>query len=91
MEIAITIPDEVFRRAEEVAAALGLSRSELYAAALTEFIREQCDARLTERLNQVYAATDSSLDLDLQQLPAASLPVGRSAAEPSRGGHRPPD
>ena len=75
MEIAVTIPDEIFHRAEEIAAALGLSRSELYVTALTEFMREQRDARLTECLNQVYDATDSSLDPSVQQLQAVSLPV----------------
>jgi metal-responsive CopG/Arc/MetJ family transcriptional regulator len=77
MKIAVTIPDEVFRRAEEVASALGISRSELYARALAEFIREQRDERITERLNQVYAETDSGLDAVLEQLQTASLPVER--------------
>lgn len=52
METVVTIPDDVFRKAEELAAALGLSRSEVYAAALAEFIRER--QRITERLNEVY-------------------------------------
>lgn len=77
MKIAVTIPDEVFRRAEEIANALGISRSELYAKALAEFIREQRDERITERLNQAYAENNSSLDATLEQLQAASLPVER--------------
>jgi len=75
MEIAVIIPDEVSRQAEELAAALGMSRSELYAQALAEFIRERRDERITERLNQVYAANDSDLDAVIQQLQAVSLPV----------------
>ncbi|MCI0486398.1 MAG: hypothetical protein L0229_07340 [Blastocatellia bacterium] len=75
METAVTIPDEVFRQAEELAAALGLSRSDLYAAALAEFIRERREERITERLNEVYAEADSSLDPVLDKLQAISLPV----------------
>lgn len=75
MESAVTIPDEVFQRAEEFAAALGISRSELYAAALAEFIRDRSDECITERLNQVYAESDSELDGAIKQLQAVSLPA----------------
>lgn len=72
METAVTIPDSLFRQAEEMAAALGISRSDLYAAALAEFIRDQ---RITQRLNQVYENNDSDLDAVIKQLQAVSLPA----------------
>ena len=75
METAVTIPDDVFREAEELADALGLSRSDLYAAALAEFIRERREERITERLNEVYAEDDSDLDPALSKMQAISLPV----------------
>jgi metal-responsive CopG/Arc/MetJ family transcriptional regulator len=75
MKIAVTIPDDVLHQAEELARALGISRSELCARALADFIREQRDERITERLNQVYDETDSELDPALKQLQAASLPM----------------
>ncbi len=75
METVVTIPDEVFRKAEDLAAALGLSRSEVYAAALGEFIRERHDLHITERLNEVYAKDDSDLDPAIRQLQTISLPV----------------
>lgn len=75
METVVTIPDEVFRKAEDLADALGLSRSEVYTAALAEFIRERRDLRITERLNEVYAKDDSDLDPVIRQLQAVSLPV----------------
>lgn len=75
METVVTIPDEVFRKAEELAASLGLSRSEVYAAALTEFIRERREQRVTERLNEVYAENDSELDPAIRQAQSNSLPV----------------
>ena len=75
METVVTIPDEVFRKAEELATALGLSRSEVYSAALTEFIRERREQRITEGLDEVYTEEDSSLDPALRMLQAASVPV----------------
>jgi hypothetical protein len=75
METVVTIPDDVFRKAEDLAAALGLSRSEIYAAALAEFIRERRDLYITERLNEVYVKDDSDLDPVIQQMQTASLPV----------------
>jgi metal-responsive CopG/Arc/MetJ family transcriptional regulator len=75
METVVTIPDEVFRKVEDLATALGMSRSELYTAALAEFIRERRDLSITEHLDQVYAQDDSELDPFIRQLQSASLPV----------------
>lgn len=75
MEIVVTIPDEIYRKAEDLAAALGLSRNEVYSAALAEYIRERREERITERLNEVYAENDSDLDPALQHLQSASLSV----------------
>jgi len=55
-----------------MAAALGISRNDLYAAALAEFIR---DRQVTERLNKVYEKNDSDLDAVVKRLQAVSLPV----------------
>jgi metal-responsive CopG/Arc/MetJ family transcriptional regulator len=73
MEIAVTIPNEMFQQAEELAATLGISRSELYTSALAEFIRDHHDRFVTERLNRVYAENDSELDPALQRLQTASI------------------
>jgi len=75
METVVTIPDDVFRKVEDLAAALGLSRSELYTAALAEFIRERRDLSITERLDEVYAEAHSDLDPVIRQLQSVSLPV----------------
>jgi len=72
METAVTIPDDLFRQAEEMAAALGISRNDLYAAALAEFVR---DRQVTERLNKVYEKNDSDLDAVIERLQAVSLPA----------------
>ena len=39
MKTAISIPDEVFRRAEAAAKRLGMSRSELFTRAAVEFLK----------------------------------------------------
>ena len=64
MKTAISIRDDIFEAAERTAKSLGMSRSELYARAVAEFI-EQCSGdRVTERLNEVYGDDGSSSDLD---------------------------
>ena len=74
MKTAISIPDDVFDGAERAAKALGLSRSELYATAVREFVERHRSDNVTERLNKVYAQDDSSsLDGGLRALQAQSL------------------
>ncbi len=54
MKTAISIPDALFREAEVLAKKRGISRSELYATAIADYvkderflgIREQLDARI---------------------------------------------
>ena len=55
MKTAISIPDRVFRSAEDLAARLRVSRSELYSNALAEFIEKHKNDLTTSRLNEVYA------------------------------------
>ena len=76
MKTAISIRDEIFEAAERVARALGMSRSELYATAVKEFVARHAGDRVTERLNKVYADNPASAELDkgLQALQFASLP-----------------
>ncbi len=52
MKTAIGLPDDVFSKAEDLARKKGLSRSELYVAALREYIRQQERANLTEEINR---------------------------------------
>ena len=75
MKTAISIPDDIFEGAERIACALGLSRSELYATAVREFIERYRSADVTERLDKVYGKDDSLSRLDerLQALQAYSL------------------
>ena len=62
MKTAISIPDEVFNKAEELSQRLGISRSELYTKAIANFIQSYRSQTVTEALNQVYAQEESALD-----------------------------
>lgn len=55
MKTAISIPDAVFKSADTLAGRLGVSRSELYARAVAEYVAKHQDAKVSERLNAVYA------------------------------------
>ncbi|MBD1214114.1 MAG: ChpI protein [Dolichospermum sp.] len=62
MKTAISIPDPLFEAAEQFAKHKGLSRSQLYAVALQEYLRSHKPDQITEQLDAVYADQDSSLD-----------------------------
>jgi metal-responsive CopG/Arc/MetJ family transcriptional regulator len=81
MKTAISIPDDLFAAADELARELGISRSELYATAVTEFLAKHDAAEVTARLNSLYAAEPSGLSPELRRMQRRS--VGRE-----RGGKR---
>ena len=74
MKIAISIPDKLFIAADAHAAQAGVSRSELYATAMTEYLARREETRITERLNAVYAAQQTPItpELPVPDRPAAS-------------------
>ncbi len=75
MKTAISIPDEVFEAAERTAKSLGVSRSELYATAVREYLERYRREGLTEKLNQVYENDEAASELDerLRTLQLSSL------------------
>jgi metal-responsive CopG/Arc/MetJ family transcriptional regulator len=74
MKTAISIPDPLFNAAEEAARRLDISRSELYARALQEFLAERRDEDITQRLNEVYTEEPAQIDPLLAKMQFASLP-----------------
>jgi metal-responsive CopG/Arc/MetJ family transcriptional regulator len=62
MKTAISLPDDLFASADALAKRLGLSRSALFAAALSEYVAKHRGAKMTEQLNAVYSAEESALD-----------------------------
>jgi metal-responsive CopG/Arc/MetJ family transcriptional regulator len=62
MKIAISVPDDVFEAGEHLATQLGLSRSQLYADALSAYLSEKGAAAVTAKLNAIYSKESSKLD-----------------------------
>ena len=62
MKTAVSIPDEVFDMADALAGKLGISRSQLYANAVAEFVAKHRMRDITARLNDVYATESAELD-----------------------------
>ena len=62
MKTAISIPDELFESAEQFAQRRGLSRSELYATALRQYLQGHNNAAITQQLDALYADEQSALD-----------------------------
>lgn len=62
MKTAISLPDPLFEAAEQYAQDKGLSRSELYAQALSYFLQTHRYATVTTELDQIYAQESSAID-----------------------------
>jgi predicted transcriptional regulator len=73
MKTAISVPDDLFRIAEATARRLRVSRSELYAKAMAEFLNRQDSHTITERLNEVYSQQPAKLDSGLHRAQLKSL------------------
>jgi len=54
MKTAISLPDRIYFEAEETAQNLGVSRSALYLAALSEYLKKNSRKNITQKLNDVY-------------------------------------
>ena len=73
MKTAISIPDELFESAEQFAQRRGLSRSELYATALRQYLQEHRSEAITQQLDAIYSEEASTLDPVLVQAQTHAL------------------
>lgn len=73
MKTAISLPDDLFAAADALAGRLGVSRSELYATAVAEFLAKHTASEVTARLDQVYATEPSGLDPALRRAQRRSI------------------
>jgi metal-responsive CopG/Arc/MetJ family transcriptional regulator len=62
MKTAVSVPDDVFERAERLARSAGRSRSELYSAALREYVARHAPDDVTEALDRVSGQIDAPVD-----------------------------
>jgi metal-responsive CopG/Arc/MetJ family transcriptional regulator len=75
MKTAISIPDSIFQEAERLAKTRGWSRSELYANAVTAYVKSERFSGVREKLDAVYGhdAEDSAIDPLLAEAQVRSL------------------
>ena len=74
MKTAISIPDDVFQEAEQLARRRRLSRSALYTAALKSFVQQHRPSDITDALNEVYGDNANDLDAALNAMQLMALP-----------------
>lgn len=77
MKVAISLPDPVFEAAERLAKQRKLSRSQLYVAALSEYLETHATDAVTRKLDEVYSTQPSAIDPVLAR--AQAKVVGREA------------
>lgn len=73
MKTAISLPDDLFRLGESAARKFRMSRSELYATALREFLERRRASSITARLDEIYSKQPSALDPALNSAQLQSL------------------
>ena len=73
MKTAISIPDPIFQAAEGLAHRMGISRSQLYAKAIEEYMKSHKNHNITELLNNIYDEESSSLDKELRSMQLKSI------------------
>ena len=62
MKIAISVPDPVFKAAEQLARQLKLSRSQLYSDAVARYLNSCGSEAVTALLNAVYSTASSRIE-----------------------------
>jgi hypothetical protein len=62
MKTAISVPDEVFEQADNLAKRLKMSRSQLYSRALSEYVARHAPDEVTEALDRVSAELGAEPD-----------------------------
>ncbi len=62
MKTAVSVPDDVFQRAERLARREKRSRSDVYSAALREYVARHSPDEVAEALDRVVAAVGEGTD-----------------------------
>ena len=73
MKTAISIPDDIFESADELAEEMGVSRSHLYSMAVAEYVAKHRTGDITRRLDKVYAEEPSGVEKALRTAQARSV------------------
>ena len=62
MKTAVSIPDDIFERAETLAHRAKRSRSDVYARALSEYVARHAPDRVTEAMDRVLDEVNEAAD-----------------------------
>ncbi len=73
MKTAVSIPDDVFEKAERLAKRGRRSRSEVFTAALREYVARHSPDEVTEAINRVCAEVDQTEDIKFLNAAARRL------------------
>jgi antitoxin MazE6 len=73
VKTAVSVPDDLFRLADAAARRLRVSRSQLYATAIAEFLDRRRSDAVTERLNEVYSRRRAKVDPVLHRAQVRSI------------------
>jgi len=73
VKTAISLPDELFAKAESTARRLGLARSQLFARAVEEFIREHDPQMVTDAIDNVIGDVDGGMDPVIVKMQSISI------------------
>ena len=73
MKVAVSIPDPLFRDAEQVSRRLSVPRSQLYARALEAYVRQHAGQEITARLNAALARVGARRDAGWEQASLETL------------------
>jgi len=67
MKTAISIPDELFNKVDELAAELHLSRSQIFTEAVMEYLKRQQNMKILDAINKVYSEDDTEEEERLRE------------------------
>lgn len=72
MKTAISIPEDIYRNAEDAAKKLGMTRSRFYSAAVADFLTRYRKEDIKAKLNEVYTPGNHGIDPALAAMQLAS-------------------
>jgi hypothetical protein len=70
----VSIPEDIYRDAEQAARDLGMTRSRLYAEAVADFLNGYRNTGIKAKLNEAHGAGSARVDPVLAAMQFASLP-----------------
>ncbi|MFH1149602.1 MAG: CopG family transcriptional regulator [Actinomycetota bacterium] len=65
---AVSIDEELFSKADNLAAEMGMSRSQLYAVALEAFLKQQENELLLAQINEAYSTPSTPEEEEMQAM-----------------------